>query len=164
LDVQTVHLDNVSASHSYGLFELVDEAICQTRFSRKEMVWLALHGSSIAAYCWLAFQDTEVGEIDRIIRPREDEVYIYDAFTRPDYRNNNLYSFLLTEICRFARERDFSRALIFTLHNNIPSQQGIQKAGFKRFQVIKYTRLLGISRYWYGELETGQRGVILIPK
>jgi GNAT superfamily N-acetyltransferase len=164
LEVQIYQLRNIPESSRFNLLEIVNEQICQTRFRQGEMVWVAVYRSQIAAYCWVAFYETEIGEIKKIIKIRKDEIYLYDAFTLPDYRGNNLYPFLLTNICYYGKENGYTRALIFALSNNIPSQLGIQKAGFKQFQVIKYRKILGIPWYRYSSLATGQRGVILLPQ
>lgn len=125
---------------------------------------MAVDQSRIVAYCWVSFTETEVGEIDRVIKVKNKELYIYDAFTLPDYRGKNLYPYILTYICQYGKEKGYTRALIFVLRENTPSKQGIEKAGFKQFQVIKYSRIFGLSFYRYSPIEGGQEGVIFLPR
>ncbi|OGW16043.1 MAG: hypothetical protein A3G93_01895 [Nitrospinae bacterium RIFCSPLOWO2_12_FULL_45_22] len=164
LDVQVYQLRNISESPCFNLLEIADELICQSRFGRGEMIWIAVHQSHIAAYCWVAFSEAEVGEIDKVIKVKHEEFYLYDAFTLPDYRGKNLYPYILTYVCQYGKEKGYTRALIFVLRENIPSQCGIEKAGFKRFQVIKYSRICGIPFYRQSPIEEGHEGVIFLPR
>jgi GNAT superfamily N-acetyltransferase len=164
IEVQIYQLRNISESACFNLFEIANELICQSRFAQGEVVWIAAHQSHIAAYCWVALSETEVGEIDKVIKVKNEELYIYDALTLPDYRGNNLYPYILTYICQYGKEKGYTRALIFVTRENIPSQLGIEKAGFKRFQVIKYIRIFGISFYRYSPIEEEQERVIFLPR
>jgi hypothetical protein len=81
IEVQLYPLRNISELSCYNLSEIANEMICQSRFGRGEMVWIAVHQSRIAAYCWVAYSKAEVGEINKVVKIKNDEFYVYDALS-----------------------------------------------------------------------------------
>ena len=133
------------------------------RLARGEQCWTAQHHDKIMAYCWATHKPVEIGELRRIINPRDDEVYLYDAFTFPEYRGQNLYPALLHRILDHSRQQGLRRALIFVLSENTASIRGVQKAGFGEFQRVTYRNFLGFGRYAYRPRLAVAAGVDLLP-
>jgi ribosomal protein S18 acetylase RimI-like enzyme len=128
---------------------MTDRHLFHARLERGESFWTAQHDERIVAYCWATSNPVEIGEVHRVISPRGDEIYLYDAFTFPEYRGQNLYPALLQRILEHSRQQGLRRALIFVLSDNLASIRGVQKAGFGEFQRVTYWNLLGFSRYIY---------------
>jgi ribosomal protein S18 acetylase RimI-like enzyme len=124
-----------------------DRYLFQARLERGEQFWTAQHDRKIVSYCWATREPVEIGEVRCVINPRDDEVYLYDAFTFAEYRGQNLYPALLQRILERSRQEGLRRALIFVLSENTPSIRGVQKAGFREFQRVTYYNILGFSRY-----------------
>jgi len=140
-----------------------DRYLFHTRLERGEQFWTAQHNAKIVAYCWATREPVEIGEVHRIISPRSDETYLYDAFTFAAYRGQNLYPALLQRMLEHSRQEGFRRALIFVLSDNTASIRGVQKAGFREFQRVTYYNFLGFT--WYvsrPRLHTAA-GVDLLP-
>jgi ribosomal protein S18 acetylase RimI-like enzyme len=142
---------------------LTDRYLFQTRLERGEDFWTAQQDKTIVSYCWATCEPVEIGELHCRIKPREGEIYLYDAFTFPDYRGNNLYPALLHRILEHSRQQNLRRALIFVLSDNIASIRGVQKAGFREFQRVIYRNILGFSRYSYRPRLPSVAGVDLLP-
>jgi ribosomal protein S18 acetylase RimI-like enzyme len=139
-----------------------DRALFPARLRRGEHFWTAQQQDKIVAYCWVTREPVEIGEIHRVISPRSDEVYLYDAFTFAEYRGQNLYPALLQSILEHSRHAGFRRALIFVMSDNEASIRGVQKAGFREFQRVTYCNLLGFSRYVYRPRLPAAAGVDLL--
>lgn len=121
----------------------------QARLERREQFWTAQLNNRIVSYCWATREPVEIGEIRCRIHPRADEIYFYDAFTFAEYRGRNLYPALLQRMLEHSRNDGLRRALIFVISDNVASIRGVEKAGFKEFQRVTYSSLLGFGRYTY---------------
>lgn len=158
-DAEYSFLDNKSGEKIASLASLVGKDIVNARFNQGEVCGVAWSNSAVVSYCWLAFKQAEVGEINRIIKLRDNELYLYDAFTLPDYRGRGLFPALLTAILGFARSQGYSRALIFSNSKNRPSLRGIEKAGFSLFQSIHFLKLLDLRFCLPGRTRDREPGV-----
>ncbi len=158
-DAEYSFLDNKSGEKIASLASLVGKDIVKARFEQGEVCGVAWSNSAVVSYCWLAFKQAEVGEINRYIKLREKELYLYDAFTLPDYRGRGLFPALLTAILGHARSQGYSRALIFSNSKNRPSLRGIEKAGFSLFQSIHFLKLLDLRLCLPGRTRGKEAGV-----
>lgn len=142
---------------------MTERRLFQSRLERGEQFWTAQLDDKIIAYCWATGAPVEIGEVRRVVAPRRGEVYLYDAFTFPAYRGQNLYPAILNRILTHSRQQNLQRALIFVLDDNAASIRGVQKAGFREFQRVTYRNLLGFSRYIYQPRLQSTAGVDLLP-
>lgn len=142
---------------------IADRHLFPARLARGEYFWTAQHQGKIVAYCWATHAPVEIGEIRRVVSPRDDEIYFYDAFTFAEYRGQNLYPALLQRILEYSRHAGLSRALIFVMSDNAASIRGVQKAGFREFQRVTYSNILGFGRYVYRPRLPAPAGVDLLP-
>jgi len=72
---------------------------------------------------------------------KENEVFIHYCFTDPKARGKNIFTYVLSEICR---EYKNYKALIAVEGSNKASRKSIEKAGFKPFMQIKVLIIAGI--------------------
>ena len=128
---------------------ITDRHLFQGRLDRGETFWVAQQSGRIVSYCWVTRNAVEIGEIRCVIRPRPDEIYLYDAFTFEAHRGRNLYPALLSRILEQSRDAGIRRALIFVMSDNVASIRGVKKAGFVEFQRVTYSTVLGFGRYSY---------------
>lgn len=149
LDVAYRVLDTPAWAQQSHTGHITDRYLFQKRLERGEQCWTAQQDGRIVSYCWATRDAVEIGEIRGLVRPRSDEIYLYDALTFAEYRGRNLYPALLQRILEHSREDGLRRALIFVLSDNVASIRGVEKAGFKAFQRVTYLTLLGFSRYTY---------------
>jgi GNAT superfamily N-acetyltransferase len=118
------------------------------RFRDGQVCAVARHDKQIVAYCWLAYTPIPVAEIDRVVVPASDEVYLYDAFTHPGWRGRGLFTLMLRHLLAYARSQGRRRALIFAEARNLPSCRAIERAGFEIFQTVVRLDVLGFTRQW----------------
>ena len=70
----------------------------------------AVHArGAIVAYCWSTTAPASVEEIRCHVVPREDEVYLYDAYTAPEWRGQRLFPAMLAALLGMTPE-NLSRA------------------------------------------------------
>jgi GNAT superfamily N-acetyltransferase len=105
------------------------------------------HGA-VVAYCWSTTAPAPVEEIRRHVVPAGDEVYLYDAYTAPEWRGKRLFPAMLTLLLAAARARGRRRALIFALAANRASTRAIEHAGFQHFLAISRVSIGGTGWLW----------------
>jgi GNAT superfamily N-acetyltransferase len=154
-------IDKKSSEKAEGLNSLMGREAVNTRLNQGEICGTAWFNSEIVSYCWVAFRQAEVGEINRIISLRDNELYLYDAFTRPEYRGKGFFPALLAAVLRFARSQGYTRALIFSLRDNRSSVRGIDKAGFYLLKSIYFIKIMGLSSCLSGRIKGNEAGVTL---
>jgi acetyltransferase (GNAT) family protein len=125
------------------------------RFETGRRCYTAWVGERIAAYGWVSLNEEYIGELNLRIKLLPGEVYIWDCATTPELRRNHLYSGLLSYIIGELRNGGFCRAWIGADIDNIPSQQGIARAGFHHVADLVVARVLAMRQVW----AQGQPGV-----
>lgn len=163
LEVDYQVLDDDAWQAQRNIEHITDRRLFESRLDRGEQFWTAQLEDRIISYCWATDAPVEIGEVRRVISPRRGEIYLYDAFTFPEYRGQSLYPAILNRILTYSRQQDIQRALIFVLDDNVASIRGVQKAGFCEFQRVTYCNLLGFSRYIYRPRLQSAAGVDLLP-
>ena len=123
---------------------LQPERILTDRFAQQQKLCALIDRNQVLSYCWMAFQPTDVSEIELVFQPTEGDVYFYDAFTLAVHRGGGLYPALLELMNEWAHERSYQRALIFASRDNRPSRRGIEKAGFRLLQRAFFLRILSM--------------------
>lgn len=126
--------------------------IALKRLSDCEECYAAKWKNEIVSYCWFSSQAVYVTEIGKYLQVQEKEIYLYDAATRADWRGKGLYPLLLTRILEQVSRRGLNKAFIFTDSLNVPSQKGILKAGFNKFQIIYSFYVFGQYLLWHGKI------------
>ncbi len=154
-DVDLVFLD----APKPGLMATSSEKLIDSRFARGEFCCCALDRSEVISYCWMAFDWESVGEINRVVRLRHEEVYLFDAFTYPHHRGKDLFPAVLSKSLEWAKSHGYSRALIFALSDNQASTRAIAKAGFKLVQAVIFLRLFSRTLCWLGRKTDGEEPV-----
>ena len=152
-------LDTAAWAQQPNKGHITDRHLFQARLDRGEQFWTAQQDDRIVSYIWATKASVEIGEIYAVVRPREDEIYLYDAFTFDAYRGRNLYPAVLQQILVHGRKTGLRRALIFVLSDNIASIRGVKKAGFKEFQRVTYSTTFGFGRYRYKPRLSPDEGV-----
>jgi hypothetical protein len=113
-------------------------------FDKGAVLFLVFIAKRLAHSSWLSFHHD--GAVFDPLFQRIDfgeTAYIGPCNTFNAFRRLGLYSYILTRICRFLREQGVYRAVINTRNKNIPSVQGIVKAGFVPLCSIRKYKVLG---------------------
>lgn len=118
------------------------------RFERGRRCYVAEVQAELAAYGWVSFEEEFVGELNLHLKLLSDEAYIWDCATLPAFRQNHLYSALLTHIVRDLSAERFHRVWIGADLNNAASQRGIARAGFKPVADLVLARDSARRRVW----------------
>jgi hypothetical protein len=119
------------------------------RFSGGRDCFVAWQGDKIVSYCWVSFNEEMVGELNLNLSLVPGEAYIWDCATLPGYRQQHLYSALLSFILReLLQKHPVCRVWIGANLDNLASQRGIARAGFQRVANLLVERILAMELVW----------------
>jgi GNAT superfamily N-acetyltransferase len=132
------------------------------RFADGHACAVARQNAVIVAYCWLASTPVPVSEINHVVVPGPDDVYLYDAFTAPAWRGRRLFPALLSRLLAFASAQGRKRALIFADSRNTPSCRAIERAGFELVQAVSWLEVCRLARLWLRGPRARSSRVVLV--
>lgn len=119
-----------------------------SRFEAGRQCYTAWVEGKLAGYGWVSFDEEYVGELNVRVRLLPGEVYIWDCFTAPAYRNHGIYSALLAHILGELQREGLRRAWIGADLDNVASQRGIARAGFLAVADMVVERVLAMRLVW----------------
>ena len=124
------------------------KAALSWRFERGLSCYTAWVEGILAAYGWVSFEEEYVGELNLRIRLVPGEAYIWDCVTLPVFRKNHLYSALLTYMVKALRKSELRRVWIGADLDNLGSQRGIARAGFRSVADLVVAKVFARSQIW----------------
>lgn len=120
----------------------------QRRIEAGSRCFVARVEGAIAGYGWVSQGEERIGELERMLRMRPDEAYIWDCATLEPFRRQGIYSGLLAHIVAVMRREGLHRLWIGANLQNRPSLKGFARAGFHPAIFIVFVRLLRSSHSW----------------
>lgn len=120
----------------------ISPAAIARRFDAGSWCFAAWVGGSIAAYGWVTRGPEYVGEFERQLRIREDEAYIWDCATLPNYRRQRLFTSLLGYITRQLQREGNQQAWIIGLTAALEINSGVAEIGFQPLLRLTYLRVV----------------------
>jgi GNAT superfamily N-acetyltransferase len=130
--------------------------IFKYRFNCGDICCVAKFEGKIVSYCWISLNGGYIEEIDRNINLKNNEIYLYDAFTESEFRGKSIFPCILTAILKYGRQKGYHKSLIFALSSNHPSLRAIKKAGFGRFQSVYFVSIYNKTFCKIGGVKNGE--------
>ena len=144
VSVKRASLDDIRKIH---VMHARNKNSLSKRLNDGHLCFIAKRKGDVVGYCWVAFRELYVSEIDKKIKFNNAEACLYNAFVFPEYRRKRVYQKILVEIFRFLRKNGHKKAFINVLSTNIPSQRGVEHVGFKVIKNVTFFRLFGLKKY-----------------
>jgi hypothetical protein len=119
-----------------------------SRFETGRSCYTAWVEGQIAAYGWVSFTEEMIGELNLRLRLLPGEAYIWDCATLPAFRQKRLFSALLVYMVKELQAEPLCRLWIGADLDNVASQRGIARAGFRRVADLVVARVLGLRQVW----------------
>jgi ribosomal protein S18 acetylase RimI-like enzyme len=117
-----------------------DSIPVERRFELGRHCYLARVEGHLVSYGWITFDQERIGELGLRVRLLPDEAYIWDCATLVDFRGQHLYPALLSYMLRQLRTSGIRRVWIGMDADNLPSQAGVARAGFKLIVTLLQAR------------------------
>jgi hypothetical protein len=144
---------------------IIDENILndfQRRFKKNRICFLALDGEKVTAYSWIS-----LGEYDTIrendikfqkeTKIKEKDVYLFDIYVVPEYRNNRLQTALDYIRLKYAHDLGYTRAVTTIASTNTYSLKSAQSSGFRLSRTLTYFRIFWLNFYRWRDITNSRR-------
>lgn len=131
-----------------------DPDSARRRLAAGDKCFVARHGGSIVSALWAATGRAQCDYLSRGIPIGDDEAYMYDAFTAPQWRGQGLFPALTSEMHRYYRTAGKRRSICFTGPENIPAMTA--NTGYRRIGIIGYVGIRSI-RHHFRRVDCGER-------
>lgn len=148
VDAEFRQLGPASADLLTGLMGVPSVQEVLRRFQAGGRCYTAWVDGQLASYGWVSFREEYVGEFNLRIRLVPGEAYIWDCFTLPAFRRHGLYSALLAHMLNDLEAGSVCRVWIGADQDNVASQRGIARAGFRAAADLVLARVLAIRLVW----------------
>ena len=147
--VETEAVVDVSVHGKPLVLGRLQRSVIESRLEKGDKIFIAKHNGNPVAYLFAATSKTYIGEIDDWLIVNGREVYLYDAFTAPEFRGKRIYPRLITEASDYFKNKSCKHAMIFSAARNITSIKGIERCGFKCYETVWYRNFLGWKSWRY---------------
>lgn len=115
----------------------------------KETAYIALIEGEIAAYAWVTGKEKYLSTINYTFPLDEDEIFLYACYVAREFRGEGIHSIMLYERLKdYSRNNSFKTAYTGALSVNKASIKGIEKMGFKKYNTVKYLKILNWEKWW----------------
>jgi GNAT superfamily N-acetyltransferase len=113
----------------------------RSRWRRGHRCFVGRHAGQVVNAGWVCTSSARIGELAREIELAPDEVFVYDGFTSPHFRNQKIQQARHAWILRMCRDAGFRRVICHVRPNNRTSIRTVEKAGYRCFAVMGYVKL-----------------------
>ena len=148
IDATFCRVSAESITELSALMEATTSTAIINRLERGRRCYVAQVEGRFVAYGWVSFDEEFIGELNLRLRLLPGEAYIWDCATLPAFQRNRLYSALLTYILADLKSEHFHRILIGADFENVTSQKGIARAGFRHVADLIRARVLARRQVW----------------
>jgi SAM-dependent methyltransferase/RimJ/RimL family protein N-acetyltransferase len=128
-----------------------DPAEVRRRLQAGEMCFVARHDGRLVHACWVATERAWIDCLDREIALAPGEAYIYESFTAPDFRGQNVAAARSAYMQQALREAGYRRTVAVVVPENKVAFRPIEKAGYRRVGALRTVRV-GPWRRDFGRL------------
>ena len=111
----------------------LDASIAARLLSGRDFCFAAFHGDRLANYSWFALDAIEPEHsFGAGLTLPPDTVYLYKAYTVPDYRGRQIHGAALSRAAEHFRQRGAARMIAIVDYANWASLRSHAKLGFRR--------------------------------
>lgn len=122
--------------------------VVEDRLRRGARCVLAWDEDRLVHAYWMASERVRVDYLEQDLRLPPDDVYLFDAFTRPSHRGRSLFHAVSVRLMETAREEGRRRAWFLTAPENVAGVSAVASLGSRRVGVVHYLRLGLYARRW----------------
>ena len=128
--------------------------MARRRMAAGNRCFVARHQGRIISARWAATGTAQCDYLFREVSLGSDEVYLYDAFTSPEWRGKGIFPALTSEMHRCYRAAGKKRSICFTGPENLPAM--VADTGYRGIGFIGYIGLGPLRRHFF-RVHRGER-------
>jgi len=115
------------------------------RFEEGDLCFIAEAGGAVVSVEWVRLRKYRLEEVDYAFDPGPRGLFLYDAFTAPEWRLRGLHVNVLQHVVEWAPARGVEDVFCHITHGNDLSLRTHLRFGFRVAQYITQVRLLGVG-------------------
>lgn len=140
--------DAEDAFHFRAMSREQPEQRIHRRLAARHRCFVARHDGRIVSASWIAegLGFVDYLECDLVVGP--ETVYIYDTYTLPSFRGNNISPAMTVDIMRGLREEGFDRLISATAPENKANLRSRKKVGFRVCGKLGFYGALGWKHHF----------------
>ena len=116
---------------------------------RRGVICIAVFdGEKIIYYTWIDFKRANL-EGTTLWQLSENEVFFFNSYTLPSYRNIGIHTAMCVERIKIAKDRGYDLAIISVSAKNRFAQKALRRVGFRRYRIITFLKILGVRKWWH---------------
>jgi len=131
-----------------------DPDVARRRIAAGNSCFVARHEGRIISARWAATGTAQCDYLFREVPLGSHEVYLYDAFTSPEWRGKGIFPALTSEMHRHYRASGRKRSICFTGPENIPAM--VADTGYRGIGLIGYVGIGPLRRHFF-RIRSGER-------
>ena len=141
-------LDKFKGIVSESKLELFKE-----RFEEGRICLIALDGERVISFAWISSENEYEINCCIEVKLNEEEGYLFDDYTVPEYRYKGLQTALITKRLASLKEQAYRKALVFLWDKATYSRKAYSRVGFKGKQVVTLIILFGLKFHRWREFK-----------
>jgi len=111
------------------------------RLQQGHICFAARHDARIVSAAWIAAGRVWIDYLTCEIQLARDEAYLYESFTAPGFRGNNIPALRGAYEAQHFRDAGYRRLVAVIMPENKPGLRHAEKAGWNAFGVMGYVKL-----------------------
>lgn len=145
----TIDLLKKTEAHEYIAFrskenlseEEDNPSLIVDRLNYNNWCFVARHEGEMISTSWAIIQRARIPSLFCEIQMANDEIYIYDSFTRPDFRGKSILPAIRAEMMRYFRAAGYRRMISQISPENKASLRAVQKVGTRPFGIMGFVKI-----------------------
>jgi len=127
----------------------VEGAEVEAQLNAGDWCFVARHQGRIVCARWATTRPVWSDYLSCELRLATDEVYIYDVFTKSEFRGQAVSPATSTEMLRYFCTAGYRRIVTMVLPENQPSLRAVAKTGHRPYGLIGYVKIDPWKRHFY---------------
>jgi GNAT superfamily N-acetyltransferase len=119
------------------------------RLNGNNWCFVARHAGEMISTCWATIHRARFPHLFCEIKLAQDEVYVYDAFTRPDFRGKSVLPAMIAKAILYFRAARYQRIVSAVVPESKSMLQSGEKVGFETFGIIRCIKIGPWRRNFY---------------
>jgi RimJ/RimL family protein N-acetyltransferase len=111
--------------------------------------FVARHEGQLVSASWAAIHRARNFYLTREVHLMPDEVYIYDSFTKPNFRGKSISAAIRAGMIQYFRAAGYRRMILGTQAENKSNLRTLRKVGFRPFGMMGYIKVGPWRRDFY---------------
>lgn len=119
------------------------------RIEQAHICYVGRHQGHVIYMAWIAINQCYSYYLERRYNLADNECFLYNAYTLPDYRGKNIHSLMQYHHLQYMRQKNFRRNLAFIQTDNKAARKMPQKLNYEQVGITGFIEISSIRFYFH---------------